>query len=100
MTSKSIFALALAGLCISAGLPGTVSSAEAATYGCFKVTAKHLNIRARPLSTSEVIGVVRQGDILEKRKMLCTLRGFWCAVRAGSLEGYADKANMRKVSCP
>lgn len=102
MTTKTMFALAAAaGLAVCAGLPGGVTSeAQAATYGCFRVTAKHLNIRDRPYSSAAVIGVAHRGDILEKRKLICTPRGFWCAIRKGSLEGYADKNNMRKVSCP
>lgn len=101
MTTKSMFALGMAGLALCAGLTGGVATdAQAATYGCFKVTAKHLNIRARPYSTSEVIGVASRGDLLEKRKLFCTPRGFWCAIRKGSLEGYADKSNLRKVACP
>lgn len=101
MKIKSMFALAAAGLVVGAGFPGGLSTeARAATYGCFKVTASHLNIRARPYSTSEVIGVAKRGDVLEKRKLFCTPRGFWCAIRKGSLEGYADKSNMRKISCP
>lgn len=101
MTAKSMLALAAAGIFLGAGFAGTGStSAEAASYGCFKVTVPHLNIRARPYSSSDVIGVAHRGDILEKRKLFCTPRGFWCAVRKGSLEGYADKSNMRKISCP
>ena len=97
MTSKSMFAVAAAGLMLATGIS---ADAKAATYGCFKVSAAHLNIRARPYSTAEIIGTASRGDILEKRKMFCTPRGFWCAIRKGSLEGYADKANMRKVDCP
>jgi hypothetical protein len=95
---KRFLSLALAALVLGAGL---VPQAQAASnYGCFKVTAAHLNIRARPYSTAEVIGTASRGDILEKRKLFCTPRGFWCAIRKGSLEGYADKANMRKINCP
>lgn len=102
MTSKAMFAFAaVAGLAVFAGVPMTGSmEAQAAPYGCFRVTAKHLNIRARPYSSAEVIGVANRGDILEKRKLFCTPRGFWCAIRKGPLEGYADKNNMRKVDCP
>ncbi|MGE0022088.1 MAG: hypothetical protein AB7S70_00465 [Hyphomicrobium sp.] len=101
MSPKSLLALAGLALAASAGLAAPLATdADAATYGCFKVTAAHLNIRARPYSTADVIGVARRGDILEKRYLFCTPRGFWCAVRKGSLEGYADKSNMRKVSCP
>lgn len=101
MKIKSMFVLAAAALCIGAGAPAGISSeAHAATYGCFKVTSSYLNIRARPYSTSDVIGVAKRGDVLEKRKLWCTPRGFWCAVRKGSLEGYADKSNLRKVACP
>lgn len=98
MTTKPMLALAAAAtLVVGAGAPGAV---QAASYGCFKVTANHLNIRDRPYSTAEVIGVADRGDILEQRKLICTPRGFWCAVRKGALEGYADKANMRKIACP
>ncbi|WP_072390324.1 SH3 domain-containing protein [Hyphomicrobium sp. CS1GBMeth3] len=101
MKIKSTLCLAGALLAVCAGLTGGSSSeAEAATYGCYRVTAASLNLRARPLSTSPVVGVARRGDILEQRKLFCTPRGFWCAVRKGSLEGYADKAYMRKVACP
>lgn len=69
-------------------------------YGCFLVTASEVNIRAKPYATADVIGTALKGDILIKRKMLCTLRGYWCAVRAGSLDGYVDKAYMQKITCP
>jgi hypothetical protein len=75
-------------------------TAEAANYGCFKVTTSSLHIRARPYSNADILSTASKGDILEKRKWLCTLRGFWCAVRQGSIEGYADKAFMEKVKCP
>lgn len=73
---------------------------EAATYGCFKVQTD-INIRARPYSSADVIGAAAKGDMLEKRKLLCTLRGYWCAVRTkGGLEGYADKSFLEKAPCP
>jgi len=97
MTFKSPFAYAMAGLIACAGVS---AQAQAATYGCFKVTVSSLNIRAKPYSTSDVIGVARRGDVLEKRKLFCTPRGFWCAIRKGSLEGYADKSHMAKITCP
>jgi hypothetical protein len=95
---KRLASLALASLVLGSGFGSGVQAAS--SYGCFKVTAAHLNIRARPYSTAEVIGAASRGDILEKRKLFCTPRGFWCAIRKGSLEGYADKANMRKINCP
>lgn len=88
--------LALAACCAAL----FAAPASAAKYGCFKVTASSLNIRATPHSTAAVIGVASKGDILEKRKLFCTPRGFWCAIRHGSLEGYADKSNMLKIDCP
>ena len=99
MKTKSALALATAGLIVSAGFAADVQAA-ANNYGCFKVTSSSLNIRARPYSTSDVIGAASRGDILEKRKLFCTPRGFWCAIRKGSLEGYADKSNMAKITCP
>jgi hypothetical protein len=83
------------------GLTGAGVAAAASPYGCFKVTADELNIRSRPRSTAEVIGAAKKGDILEKRKWFCTLRGYWCAIRTKSgLEGYSDKAFMEKIPCP
>ena len=79
----------------------TVSPASAKKgWGCFKVTAKALNIRKRPRSKSKIIGTAYRGDILVKRKIICTPRGFWCAIWKGDLAGYADKKYMRKASCP
>lgn len=91
-------AVVAASLCISAAQAATVTSRPA--YGCFKVTAPQINIRSKPLSTAAVIGTARQGDILIKRKRWCTLRGYWCAVTKGSLEGYADKSFMKVAPCP
>jgi hypothetical protein len=69
-------------------------------FGCFQVIAPSLNIRARPYSDAAVIGTASAGQILEKRKRWCTLRGYWCAVRKGSLEGYADKNFLGSTKCP
>jgi hypothetical protein len=74
--------------------------ARAATYGCFEVTASSLYIRARPYSDSDILTTASKGEILEKRKLWCTPRGYWCAVRKGTTEGYADKSFMKKVACP
>lgn len=98
MTTKVPFALALASLVAVSGFSADAQAAS--KYGCFKVTVPSLNIRARPYSSADVIGVAHRGDILEKRKLFCTPRGFWCAIRKGSLEGYADKSNMAKIACP
>jgi hypothetical protein len=97
MTKRSKLAAVAAACLTMASLAGV---AQAATYGCFKVTAETINIRARPYSNAEVIGTASKGDVLEKRKLLCTPRGFWCAIRKGSLEGYADKGFMKKIACP
>lgn len=81
----------------------TVADAATTTrppYGCFKVTADALNIRARPYSTSKIVGHAGKGDILIKRKRYCTWRGFWCAVQRGTVEGYADKSLMKVAPCP
>jgi hypothetical protein len=98
MSSKTTFAFVASALALFAALPAPTQAAS--KYGCFKVTVPSLNLRARPYSSAEVIGVASRGDILEKRKMFCTPRGFWCAIRKGSLEGYADKSNMVKIDCP
>ncbi|MFA5952706.1 MAG: hypothetical protein WC807_20795 [Hyphomicrobium sp.] len=94
-SSKSLIVAAA----VTASLSLSVA-AQAANYGCFKVTADELNIRARPYSDAAVIGTASKGEILVKRKMFCTFRGFWCAVSKGSVEGYADKAHMQKMVCP
>lgn len=90
-------ATAVAGLLLASGF---ATETKAATYGCFQVTTGSLNIRDRPRSNATVIGVASRGEILEKRKLICTPRGYWCAIRKGSLEGYADKNFMRRVTCP
>lgn len=92
----SIAAVALGFLIWSA----SVTEVNASPYGCFMVTTDALNIRARPRAASNVVGVAKKGEILEKRKLICTPRGFWCAIRKGSIEGYADKNFMRRVKCP
>lgn len=75
--------------------------AEAAPkYGCFKVTAETLNIRASAFSTGAVIGTAPKGAILVKRKRFCTLRGFWCAVSYKGIAGWADKSFFTKSECP
>lgn len=81
---------------------GAVStSAEAGqNYGCFKVLTPALNIRARPYSDAAIIGTASAGEVIEKRKRWCTLRGYWCAVRKGAVEGYADKNFLGKTACP
>lgn len=90
----------LATLMALGALAATSSVSHAATYGCFKVTSAELNIRDRPYSDAAVIGTAIKGEILEKRKLFCTPRGYWCAIRKGSLEGYADKNFMTKIKCP
>lgn len=69
-------------------------------YGCFQVVTPSLNIRARPYGDAKVIGTATAGEVLEKRKPLCTLRGYWCAVRKGTVEGYADKSFLGTTKCP
>lgn len=69
-------------------------------YGCFQVITPSLNIREKPYSDARVIGTASAGDILEKRKRWCTPRGYWCAVRKGTLEGYADKSFLGTTKCP
>lgn len=81
-------------------LSGPAFAAGGKNYGCFEVTAHEVNIRARPYSDAAVVATAKKGDVLVKRKMLCTLRGYWCAVRAGSTDGYVDKAYMAKTACP
>ena len=98
MTYKAtILALASALSCAAAIEP---AQAAGKGFGCFLVTASEVNIRERPYSDAKVIGTAVKGDILIKRKMLCTLRGYWCAIRAGAVDGYVDKAFMEKITCP
>jgi hypothetical protein len=97
--SKQFLALAAATLTAFGWL--TTTAGAASPYGCFRVNISELNIRDRPYSSAKVIGIAKQGDVLEKRKRWCTLRGYWCAIRtAGGLEGYADKSYMDKIVCP
>lgn len=82
--------------------PGAI--AETTTrpkYGCYVVVgADALNIRARPFSSSEIIGVAERGEILVKWRRWCTLRGFWCPVQQGDIKGHSDKRFLEPVPCP
>lgn len=89
-------AFAAAGIAVLPSEPALAAK----NYGCFQVVTPILNIRARPYSDAAVIGTASAGEVLEKRKPLCTLRGYWCAVRKGKLEGYADKNFLGKTKCP
>ncbi len=103
MISKRATVAALTmGLAIGAtgGFGAGPAVAAGKGYGCFLVTTDEVNIRERPYANAKVIGTAVKGDILIKRKMLCTLRGYWCAIRAGSVDGYVDKAFMQKITCP
>lgn len=91
--------LAAAALAMLAGGAQAATTSRPA-YGCFKVTAPEVNIRAKPYSNAAVVGAAHKGEILVKRKRWCTLRGWWCAVRHGKTEGYADKKFMKVAPCP
>ena len=93
--SLPVFAFAASAAILSLSPAGAASN-----YGCFKVTTDQLNIRDRPYSDAAVIGTAVKDEILEKRKLWCTPRGYWCAIRKGTIEGYADKNFMAKVPCP
>ena len=94
-------ACALGALIATAIVAGGAIPVEAASkYGCFKVMTDNINIRDRPYGNAAIIGNAVKGEILEKRKLWCTPRGYWCAIRQGLLEGYADKNFMQKVACP
>lgn len=96
------FKTLLFGLAAATSLVAAITPAEATPrgFGCFLVTATEVNIRDRPHSDATIVGTAVKGDILIKRKLLCTLRGYWCAIRAGTVDGYVDKAFMEKITCP
>lgn len=89
-----------AALAVSASLAGAQTVTTRPKYGCFKVTAESLNIRVKALSTADVIGTAKRGDILVKRRRFCALRGYWCPVTFGTVEGWADKAFFESAACP
>jgi hypothetical protein len=95
---RALLALAVTAAAVALLPPSPAFAAK--NYGCFQVITPTLNIRNRPYGDATVIGTASAGDILEKRKPLCTLRGYWCAVRKGTLEGYADKNFLGKTKCP
>ncbi len=95
---RALLALAVTGTTVALLAPSPAFAGK--NYGCFTVTTPTLNIRNRPYSDATVIGTASAGEILEKRKLFCTPRGYWCAVRKGSLEGYADKNFLGKIKCP
>jgi hypothetical protein len=70
-------------------------------YGCFKVTAPQINIRATAFSTGAVLATASKNEILVKRRRFCTLRGYWCAVTTNAgIQGFADKNLIAVASCP
>lgn len=70
-------------------------------YGCYKVIgADALNIRARPFSSSDAVGIAERGEVLVKWRRWCTLRGFWCPVQQGDVRGHSDKRYLEPVPCP
>ncbi len=95
-SGQLIAACATAGILILPPVPAMAGK----NFGCFQVITPSLNIRARPYGDAAVIGTASAGEILEKRKRWCTLRGYWCAVRKGSVEGYADKNFLGTTKCP
>lgn len=85
------------GICIIA----KGAAAQSSKFGCYKVTAKTLNLRKRAWGKSDIVDVLERGDIVAKRRRFCAIRGFWCPVRTeGDLSGWADKKFLRRVSCP
>ena len=101
MSKHLITMIITAALGLAAVLPSVPASAADKVYGCYKVIGvSSVNIRARPYSDSDVIGVAHRGDILLKWKRWCTLRGFWCPVQKGNVAGHADKRYLMKVTCP
>lgn len=87
-------------LTVTAGSAGAQTSFTRPPFGCFQVSVPQLNIRLKPDGDAAVIGSVKQGEFLIKRKRFCNFRGFFCAVQAGPLEGYADKNFMAVAPCP
>lgn len=91
-----VFSVLIVSICLIA----SEASAQTSKYGCYEVTANALNLRKRAWSRSPVVGVVKRGDKLAKRRRFCALRGFWCPVRTkGGTNGWADKKYIKKVGC-
>lgn len=91
-----IFSAVIIGVCVIA----LEAAAQTSKFGCYQVTAPALNLRKRAWSRSSVVGVVRRGTLLAKRRRFCALRGFWCPVRTkAGVEGWADKKYLKKAPC-
>lgn len=103
MTGRSfgLFSCAIAFGCLTPAGTDAQTTAPPPKYGCYRVVgAEALNIRARPFSSSDVVGVAERGEILVKWRRWCTLRGFWCPVQQGDLKGHSDKRHLEPVPCP
>jgi SH3-like domain-containing protein len=87
-------------LAITASLAVAEPATTRPKYGCFKVTTASLNIRAKAFSNADVVATAKRGDILVKRRRFCALRGYWCPVTFGGVEGWADKAFFETAPCP
>ncbi len=97
---RCLFAGALA-LCALVPAGADAQTMTRPRYGCYKVVgADALNIRARPFSSSEIIGTASRDEILVKWRRWCTLRGFWCPVQLGEIKGHSDKRYLEPTPCP
>jgi hypothetical protein len=105
MARSSRLLRTLAGVAVLTALGATAAAAQSTTsrpaFGCFKVTAPQVNIRASALSTADVVGKASRGEVLIKNRRFCALRGFWCPVRTQrGVEGWADKSKLVVAACP
>lgn len=89
---------------VTTGLSATPAEAQTTVrppYGCFKVTAKSLDLREKSNRNAIVVGTVAKGNILVKAGRFCTAGGNWCFVTTEKgVQGYADKSKIAIAACP
>ena len=87
------------------GLGAVIASAQTTStrpaFGCFRVSAKSLDIHEGAASSSAHVATVSRGDLLIKRRRFCGTLIPSCAVKTEKgVEGFAAKGSIKVAPCP
>ena len=97
--------LILSVLFLIMNLPGTgtysfVSSAHAASYGCYKIVdASSVRVRSKPYLWAKTLTYAKRGQKVVKNRKFCSIRGTWCRVQVKDTSGWIGKKYLEKVDC-
>jgi hypothetical protein len=99
---KIFFGVAMMGLIAAVSTPTVAQTTTVRpAYGCYKVLATELSIRATALKSGAVVAGASKNEILSKRRRFCNVGGAWCPVTTkDGIQGYAEKALIAVAPCP